>query len=276
MGIQLKSRNENLSLAQKALKGDPGGYYIPEIEENGDLNWKPSEEGMPEVPGSNIIGPEGPIGKSGIWTGDAEPTEEYDVWISPAGEASETLVTVDEMAKYVDNAIENIEIPTPEDVDLSNYYTKEEVDKKIPDTSQFITEEGLTAKGYQTKTEVEAMIPDTSSFATKEEIPDVSNFATKDEIPTIPDTSNFATKDEIPDVSNFATKDEIPTVPDVSNFATKDEIPDVSNFITAEAIPDTSNFITMQDVEGKGYQTAEQVNQLISAALPASVEGVKF
>lgn len=251
MGIQLKSRNENLSLTQKALKGDPGGYYIPEIEENGDLNWKPSEEGMPEVPGANIIGPEGPIGKSGVWTGDAEPTEDYDVWISPAGEASETLVTVDEMTKYVDNAIENIEIeiPTPEDVDLSNYYTKEEVDNKIPDTSQFITEEGLTAKGYQTKAEVEAMIPDTSSFATKDEIPDVSN---------------FATKDEIPDVSNFATKDEIPTVPDVSNFATKDEI------------PDTSNFITMQDVEGKGYQTAEQVNQLISAALPASVEGVKF
>ena len=263
MGIQLTSKNENLSLTQKALKGDPGGYYTPEIEENGDLSWKPSEEGMPEVPGANIIGPEGPIGKSGVWTGDAEPTEDYDVWISPAGEASETLVTVDEMAKYVDNAIENIEIeiPTPEDVDLSNYYTKEEVDNKIPDTSQFITEEGLTAKGYQTKTEVEAMIPDTSSFATKEEIPDVSNFATKDEIPTIPDTSNFATKDEIPDVSGFATKE---------------EIPDVSKFITAEAIPDTSSFITMQDVEGKGYQTADQVNQLIAAALPPSVEGVRF
>lgn len=68
------------------------------------------------------------------------------------------------------------------DVDLSNYYTKEEVNALIPES------------------------PDLSDYALKSEIPDVSNFATKD---MIPDTSNFATKDMIPDVSEYQTADDV-------------------------------------------------------------------
>ena len=65
--------------------------------------------------------------------------------------------------QYVNDAIANINIP---EVDLTNYYTKSEVDAKIPNTSgfltevpaEYITETELTAKGYQTEEQVNALI----------------------------------------------------------------------------------------------------------------------
>ncbi|MBR4889770.1 MAG: hypothetical protein IKU15_00610 [Clostridia bacterium] len=95
---------------------------------------------------------------------------------------------------------------------------------------------------------------------------------------------------------------------DLSNYYTKDETdaaiaqaqPDLTEYAKTADIPDTSNFITMQDVESKGYAkttdipsldgyaktadipdvssfvTEAEVNELIAAAMPASTEGVKF
>ena len=59
--------------------------------------------------------------------------------------------------KYVDNAIANLDIPEAE-VDLSNYYSKAEVEALIPNTSQFITMANVEAKGYQTAAQVETAI----------------------------------------------------------------------------------------------------------------------
>lgn len=56
--------------------------------------------------------------------------------------------TKEETETYVDEAIENIEIP---EVNLSNYYTKDEVNRLIPDTSSFITE---VPAEYITETEL--------------------------------------------------------------------------------------------------------------------------
>lgn len=63
-------------------------------------------------------------------------------------------------------------------VDLTNYYTKEEVDSLIP-------------TDYAKKSD----IPDTSNFATKSEIPDTSTLATKEQVEGI--TDNVYTKTEI-------------------------------------------------------------------------------
>ena len=39
-----------------------GGYYTPSVSEDGILTWQGSQEGMPELPSSNIKGPQGPAG----------------------------------------------------------------------------------------------------------------------------------------------------------------------------------------------------------------------
>lgn len=48
-----------------------GGYYIPSIDEDGNLSWIPSEEGMPAIEDSNIKGPRGTAGISAThrWNG---------------------------------------------------------------------------------------------------------------------------------------------------------------------------------------------------------------
>lgn len=98
--IKLQNKNGNIDLTQKMFKGDPGGYYTPTVSEDGNLTWSPSGEDMPAVPGSNIAGPEGPAGKSGVWTEDTAPPEGYNVWIAPGGSASD-VVTRQEMEDYV-------------------------------------------------------------------------------------------------------------------------------------------------------------------------------
>lgn len=58
-----------------------------------------------------------------------------------------------------------------------------------------------------------------------------------------------------------------------NNYYTKTEvdglIPDTSTFALKSDIPDVSGFTTMTAVEAKGYQTADQVNALITTALGA-------
>ena len=73
---------------------------------------------------------------------------------------NEEFAMVPASKEYVDDAIAGIEIPEGGgDADLSNYYTKTEVDNLIPDTSSFITEvpaeyiteTELNNKGYLTE-----------------------------------------------------------------------------------------------------------------------------
>lgn len=61
-------------------------------------------------------------------------------------------------------------------IDLSNYYTKDEVNALIPDVSGFAKQEDLTAlsknlsNNYYTKSEVDAAIPDVSGFTTMSDV----------------------------------------------------------------------------------------------------------
>ena len=185
--------------------------------------------------------------------------------------------------KYVDNAIANI--PTGGDIDLSNYYTKEETNALIPSTEGFVTKEYVDnvvsnipttdLTGYATKEYVSTAInsipaTDLSNYYTKEEtdmlIPSLNGYVTETELEAKgyltehQDLSNYATKDEIPSLNGYATEDyvaeqisNIPSV-DLTDYATKNEIPDVSGFITE--IPE--EYVTDTELNAKGYLTEHQ------------------
>ena len=144
--------------------------------------------------------------------------------------------------------------------DLTNYYTKSEVDAKIPSITGLATEDYVL--------EAIAGIPE----------PDLSGYA---RIEDIPSTAGLATEQYVNDaVANI----HIPEV-DLTNYYTKSDIdgliPDTSGFALKTEIPDTSTFATMAQVEAKGYQTEADVNTLIENALAnmetiPSGEEVKF
>ena len=122
MAIKLTGKTGAVDLTKKMFKGDPGGYYIPEVKEDGELNWAASEEGMPQVESSNITGPTGPRGESGVYVGAVEPQEEEIlVWVNTKGTEVDELAT----KEYVNEALKDVE------VDLTGYYTAEQVDEKI-------------------------------------------------------------------------------------------------------------------------------------------------
>lgn len=117
--IQLVDKNGALALGQKMMKGDDGGYYIPSVDENGNLTWIPSEEDMAAIEGANI---KGPRGDTGVYIGSEPPVDEdIAVWVNPEGEATAELAT----KSYVDEAIKDV------DVDLTGYATEQYVDDAI-------------------------------------------------------------------------------------------------------------------------------------------------
>lgn len=132
--IQLVKKNDNLTLTQGKLKGD-SAYEIA-VEhgfEGTEEEWLLSLEGKP-----------------GIYVGDEEPTDEETlVWLDP-DELPDTLATMEQVeAKgYQTEAqvLALIEANASEDVDLSNYYTKAEVDDLIPDVSAYQTEAQVQAQ----------------------------------------------------------------------------------------------------------------------------------
>ena len=119
--IKLAGKNGAIDLSKKMLKGDDGGYYIPKVGKDGILSWVPSEPDMKPAEEASIIGPPGPQGETGIHVGPDEPVDkDVVVWIDTDAETADELAT----KEYVDEAVANVK---PE-VDLSNYYTKTQVD----------------------------------------------------------------------------------------------------------------------------------------------------
>lgn len=90
--VKVDGRNSSIYLAQNAIKGDDGGYYIPSIDSEGNLTWAPSEVEMPAVGGTNIKGPKG---DSGVWVGTETPDGDYNVWVKPDDEAIEIATKTD-------------------------------------------------------------------------------------------------------------------------------------------------------------------------------------
>lgn len=87
----------------------------------------------------------------------------------------------------VDAALSGVEV----DVDLSNYYTKEEVDEALANAD-------VDFSNYYTKTETDAAIN-----AAK---PDLTDYALKSDIPSL---DGYAKTTDIPDVSKFQTAEQV-------------------------------------------------------------------
>lgn len=159
------------------------------------------------------------------------------------------------------------------DVDLSQYYTKTEVnaliqgvEQKIPDVSNFATRQELAQKAdiSSIPTRVSQLENDTGfitnaalvDYALKSDIPDVSVFALKTEIPTnvsqLTNDAGYITKD-VNDLTNYETAASINAKLDQK--ADKSEIPDVSGFATGEQL--TSGLAGKQDtlVSGTNIKT---------------------
>jgi hypothetical protein len=77
------------------------------------------------------------------------------------------------------------------------------------------------------------------------------------------DLSGYYTKSE---VDTLMQGIEIPEV-DLTAYALKTDIPSLEGYAKTADIPDTSSFITIGDVEAKGYQTEAQVLAAINEAL---------
>lgn len=155
--------------AVTVVQGADGGYYIPSVDATGKLTWEPTKSGM-EIPAEvNIKGPQGAPGKDGkdgidgvdaIHVGSSEPTGDELIWINPDGEASGSLDRVDDIhvgteeptgneliwinpegqpasefatEEYVDQKISEAQLGggSGGEINLSNYYTKAQVDEAI-------------------------------------------------------------------------------------------------------------------------------------------------
>lgn len=162
-------------------------------------------------------------------------------------------------------------------------------------TPSIVIREGSTVdlSNYYTKTEVDSLIPDTSGFALKSEIPDVSKFIT--EIP-----AEYVTEAELnakgyltehQSLEGYAKKSELfskdyndltnkPTIPSVEGLASTQY---VDEKVAAIVVPSLDGYATEQWVEGKGYltqhqsladySTTTQVQNMIDAAIAGITDG---
>lgn len=161
MAIKLKTSRDSIDFTQKGaiIQGADGGYYIPSVDATGNLTWEPTKNGMAIPAETNIKGPKGDDGADAIHVGSSEPTGDELIWINPDGEASGSLDRVDDIhvgteeptgeeliwinpegqpssefatEEYVDQAILNAQLGgSGGEINLSNYYTKAQVDEAI-------------------------------------------------------------------------------------------------------------------------------------------------
>ena len=157
------------------------------------------------------------IKENGVYVGTEPPTDpEKLVWINPDGQASDldlsNYYTKDETDSLIDTAIQNIDLSSyATKVELENYDTSEQVDAKI--------------------NAIQIPEIDLSGYAKKSDIPDVSRFIT--EIP-----SEYVTETEL-NAKGYLTEHQslegyakITDIPDVSGFALKTEIPSIEGLAT--------------------------------------------
>ena len=169
--IKLGKESGALAISQRMMRGEDGGYYIPNVDAEGNLTWIASNADMELPEAANIRGPIGETGAkgdNGVYVGEEAPTNpEARIWIQP------TADDVDEIAtkEYVDAAVANVS------VDLSDYYTKSEVDNAIANNEVDLSD-------YYKKSEVDALIPSTSGFITMEDV-DELGYTTEEEVNTL-------------------------------------------------------------------------------------------
>ena len=121
---------------------------------------------------------------------------------------------------YVNEKIAQVEAGS---VDLTNYYTKAQVDAKIPDITGLASQTWVENKGYLTehqslKTINGESIVGTGNITISGGSVDLSNYYTKTEIDNKgyltehQSLANYALKTEIPDVSQYQTATQVQTL----------------------------------------------------------------
>ena len=176
-----------------------------------------------------------------------------------SGITSGCCITPEEVDEKIDEAISGI---SP---DLSDYYTKEEVDALIPEVpslSGYATEQWVEDKHYITGV-------DLSDYALKSEIPTSNTAFTNDAgyLTEHQSLSGYATEQWVEDkhyitgvdLSDYALKSEIPTVPTSNTAFTND-----AGYITDYDIPDLTPYATMQWVLNQYYAKNSELIQYIT------------
>lgn len=221
-----------------------------------------------------LVGPRGENGHTPVKGVDYFTQEDIDFIVAEVEKGNYATV------EYVDSMIENI----PE-VDLSNYYTKEQVDQAISaDLGDYALKTDLT--GLATEEYVDNAVKDVevdlTGYATETYVNDaidqalVGGEVDLSEYAKTADLATVATSGNYNDLSN------LPTIPSTTGFITMADVEakgyltehqDLSAYALKTEIPDTSNFTTMSAVEAKGYQTATQVQTAINTAISAITDG---
>lgn len=158
---------------------------------------------------TGIRGPQGPAG----------------VIVNPDGTIDTSAYATE---TYVNEKIAQVEAGS---VDLSNYYTKAQVDAKIPDITGLASQTWVENKGYLTshqslKTINGQSIVGTGNITISGGSADLSNYYTKEQI----DAKGYLTEHQ--SLANYALKSEIPTVPTNVSYFTND-----SGYLTLATLP---------------------------------------
>ena len=177
--------------------------------------------------------------------------------------------------QYVQDQIAKAQIAGG-DVDLTNYYTKAEVDAKLPNLDNYATRSELEAvqseiSDLEKKLET---IPSTEGLASEQFVLDkIDEIVIPTKVSDLDNDAGFIT--EIP--SEYITESELEQKgyltehQSLENYATKEF---VAESIASINIPDTSKFITMVDVEAKGYATEQYVLDHVDTQVETKVTEV--
>lgn len=164
---------------------------------------------------------------------------------------------------WVNQMIQNAQLSGDQEVDLTNYLTKDEVQKLVESEISEIVHPAPNLDGYAKKED----IPDVSGFIKAEEVdkkiaaipaPDLTGYAKKADIP---DVSKFITGEDLPSLDNYATKDFVSQKINEAQLADKDV--DLSAYYTKNEVDKK-----LQDIEHpvpnlEGYATEEYVNKAL-------------
>ena len=239
--------------------------YILKVRENANSPWQ-----LIDV----LVGPRGEKGYTPVKGVDYFTQEDIDFIVAEVEKGNYATV------EYVDSMIENI----PE-VDLSDYYTKEQVDQAISaDLGDYALKTDLI--GLATEEYVENAVKDVevdlTGYATETYVNDAIDQALVGGDVDLSEYAKTADLAKVATSGNYNDLTNLPTIPSTTGFITMADVEakgyltehqDLSAYALKTDIPDTSNFTTMSAVEAKGYQTASDVETAINNAISAITDG---
>lgn len=108
--IKIGNTKDKVNIKYPSFSGEDGGYYIPSYNDEGYLEFTPTQPDMPAVNKFKVVGEKGDkgdAGESGVYIGDNPPTS-ANVWINPNGEPS-YVMTAEQVKEYIDLALGEVE-----------------------------------------------------------------------------------------------------------------------------------------------------------------------